>query len=84
MKPANFSTLMDDIRDATVTVFRTCAQAARGIAELPWPALLCAALLLAIALTIIPLALTLFVTFLIIKFAVAALVVGKQRRRSDG
>jgi hypothetical protein len=74
---------MDDIRDATVTVFSACASAARGIADLPWPALLCAALLLAIVMTIIPLALTLFVTFLIIKFAVAALVIDKQRRRSD-
>jgi cell division protein FtsX len=83
VKPANFSTLLDDVRDAVVTVFRACAGAARGIAELPWPALLCAALLLAIAMTIIPLALMLFVTFLVIKFAVAAIVVGKQRRRSD-
>lgn len=83
MKPANFSTLMDDIRDAIVTVFAACARAARGIADLPWPALLCAALLLAIVMTIIPLALTLFVTFLIIKFVVAALVIDKQRRRSD-
>lgn len=83
MKPANFSTLMDDIRDAIVTVFAACANAARGIADLPWPALLCAALLLAMVLTIIPLALMLFVTFLIIKFVVAALVLDRQRRRSD-
>lgn len=83
MKPANFATLLDDIRDAIVTVFSTCAQAARGIADLPWPALLCAALLLAIFMTIIPLALTLFVAFLIIKFAVAAIVMDKHRRRSD-
>lgn len=83
MKAANFATLMDDIRDAILTVFSACAQAARGIADLPWPALLCAALLLAMIMTIIPLALMLFVTFLIIKFAVAALVLDKQRRRSD-
>jgi hypothetical protein len=82
-KPANFSTLLDDIGEACVTVVRSCGRAARGIADLPWPALLVAALVLAFALTIVPVALFLFVVFMVIKFAVAAIVIGKRRQRGE-
>ncbi len=81
VKPANFDTLLDDIRDACLTVFAALVAAARQIATLPWPALLACAFVLALAITLIPVALTLFVLFLVIKLAVGLMVVEKQRSR---
>jgi hypothetical protein len=83
VKPANFNTLLDDIRDACATVFATCARFAKHIATLPWPALLICAFFFALAITLIPVALTLFVLFLAIKLAVGLIVVDKQRRRRN-
>ena len=83
MKPANFNTLLDDIREACLTVFAALVAAARHIATLPWPALLVCAFVLALAITLIPVALTLFVGFLIIKLAVGLIVVDKQRSRRN-
>jgi hypothetical protein len=77
--PATFSDLLDDIGYAFRQVLHFLARAASHIATLPWPALLAAAILLAFAITIIPLALTLFVVLLLLKFAVAAIVVDKRR-----
>jgi hypothetical protein len=82
-KPANFATLMDDIGDAFARVLRGCVRAAKHIATLPWPALLAASVLLAFVLTIVPLALFLFVVFLLLKFAVAAFVIDARRRKGD-
>ncbi len=76
---ATFSDLIDDIGFACKQVLRLLARAVHGLATLPWPALLAACILLALALTIIPLALTLFVVFMLLKFAVAAIVVDKRR-----
>jgi hypothetical protein len=82
-KPANFSTLMDDIADACARVVRGLGRAVKTIAAQPWPVLLLASVVLAFALTIVPLALFLFVVFLVLKFAVAAIVVDKHRNRGD-
>jgi len=76
---ATFSHLLDDIGYAFRQVLRLLARAVRTIAALPWPALLAAAILFAFAITIIPLALTLFVAFMLLKLAVAAIVVDKRR-----
>ena len=83
MKPANFSTLLDDIRDACADVFRLFSRAARHIATLPWPQLLVCAFMFAIAVTLIPLAISVFVFFLIVKLAVTLFVVDKQRARRN-
>jgi hypothetical protein len=83
VKPANFSTLLDDIRDACADVFRLFSRAAKHIATLPWPQLLVCAFFLAIAITLIPLAISVFVFFLIVKLAVTLFVVDKQRARRN-
>lgn len=83
MKPANFSTLLDDIREACVSMFHALGRAATHIGTLPWPALLVCAFLFALVITIVPLALFLFVVFLAIKFAVAAIAIDRQRSRRD-
>lgn len=82
-KPANFATLMDDIGDGCAKILRGCGRAIRGMAGLPWPALLAAAILLALVVTIIPLALFLFVVFMLVKFAVTALASRKHPRLGD-
>ena len=74
-----YSDLLGDIGYAFRQVLAFLARTVRGIAALPWPALLAASILLACALTIIPLALTLFVAFMLLKFAVAAIVVDRRR-----
>lgn len=82
-KPANFSTLLDDIADACARVVRGLGRAVKPIAAQPWPVLLVASVFLAFVLTIVPLALFLFIVFLVLKFAVAAIVIDKQRSRGD-
>lgn len=79
VNPPSFSTLLDDIADACAQVMRFLVRTARTIAALPWPALLAASILLAFAITIVPLALTLFVLFLLLKLAVGAIVIHKRR-----
>ena len=83
MKPANFSTLLDDIRDACADVLRMCSRAARQIAAMPWPTLLVCAFLFAIAITLVPVALTVFVIFLMVKLVVGLIVIDKQRNRGN-
>lgn len=82
-KPANFSTLMDDVLDACARVWHGLGRAAKTIAAQPWPVLLVASVLLAFALTIVPLALFLFIVFLVLKFAVAAFVIDSRRNRGE-
>jgi hypothetical protein len=83
VKPANLSTLLDDIADACARTWRGLGRSARTIAAQPWPVLLAAALVLALALTIVPLALFLFIVFMVLKFGVAALVIEPRRKRGD-
>jgi hypothetical protein len=82
-KPANFSTLMDDIADACARVWRGIKRAAIVVAAQPWPVLLVLSVVLAIALTIVPLVLFLFVVFMALKFAIAAIVIDKHRNKGD-
>lgn len=75
----SLSTVLNDIADAFAQLMRLVAHAARRIAALPWPALLAASVMLAFAITIVPLAFTLFVAFMLLKLAVAAIGVDKRR-----
>lgn len=81
VKPANFDTFLDDLADAMRQLWRLCKRTAVAVAALPWPALLAASIVLAVAISIIPLALTLFVLFLLLKLAVGAIVVHKRRHQ---
>jgi hypothetical protein len=70
--------LFDEIWRAFAQMLR---HGVRLIGRMSPPALLGAALLLAFIVSILPLALVLFVTFMLIKLAVGACVIGKRRRR---
>jgi hypothetical protein len=82
-KAANFATLLDDIGAAGKRVWSGLGRAIRFIAVQPWPVLLLAAILLAFAITIVPLVLFLFIGFLVLKLAVATMVIESRRHRGD-
>ena len=73
MKTTTFRSFAADLEDAAEACMRTLRGGLRTFSALPWPALLLAAMLVAAAITVIPLALTLFAIFLAIKYAVLAI-----------
>jgi hypothetical protein len=76
----------DSINDLLDDIFRATMQAARGLARaigaMAWPQLLATCVVLALLITILPLAFTLFVAFMLVKLVVAAIVL--QSRRNKG
>jgi len=76
---ASFSLLLDDIWHA---LCRAVRYASNAIATMSWPALLLTAVLMAFAISIVPLALTLFVLFMLVKLVVGGIVIGTRRNRS--
>jgi hypothetical protein len=71
--------LMDEICRAFA---QTVRYGVRLVGRMSPPALLGAALVLAFIFTVLPLALVLFVVFMLIKIAVGACVIGGRRQRS--
>ncbi len=71
--------LIDEIFQALTSMLR---YAAPLIGRMSPPALLGAALILAFLVSILPLALVLFVTFMLIKLAVGACVISNRRQRA--
>ncbi|MES2257753.1 MAG: hypothetical protein V4724_04505 [Pseudomonadota bacterium] len=75
--------VLSEVGRATMSVMRF---GMRTLSRMSWPALLASCVMLALLLTILPLALTLFVVFLLLKLAVA-IVAGvqyKNRARRPG
>ncbi|MFC5458391.1 hypothetical protein [Massilia niabensis] len=73
MKTTTFQSFAAELEDAAQACLRTLRGGLRTFSALPWPARLLAAVLVACAITVIPLALMLFATFLAIKYAVLAI-----------
>jgi hypothetical protein len=74
----SFSILLDDTWRA---LCRAVRYASNAIATMSWPALLITAVLMAFAISIVPLAITLFLVFMVIKLVVGGIVVGTRRSR---
>ena len=74
----SLSVLLDDIWRA---LCRTVRYASNAIATMSWPALLITAVLMAFAITLVPLAITLFLVFMVIKLVVGGMVIGTRRNR---
>ena len=74
---ASFSRLLEATGRALVQALR---QGARIIATMSWPQLLVTCVALALVITVVPLALCLFIVFMIVKLAVAAIVLNTRRR----
>lgn len=75
---ASLSVLLDDVWHA---LCRAVRHASNAIAAMSWPALLLTAVLMAFAISLVPLALTLFVLFMLVKLVVGGVVLGKRRNR---
>ena len=73
------ATLEDLARD----IVDACRCAVRAIAVMPWPAMLVCCIALAVVISILPLALFLFVLFMGIKVIIGAFVVDQRRTSRD-
>jgi hypothetical protein len=78
---ASFSVLLDDIWRA---LCRAVRYASHAIATMSWPALLITAVLMAFAISLVPLAITLFVLFMLVKLVVGGFILGQRRERRRG
>lgn len=75
----SFSATLDDLaRD----IVHACRRGARAIAVMPWPAMLVCCIGLAFVISILPLALCLFIAFMAVKLAVGAFVIDARRNRT--
>lgn len=72
--------VFDEVLQAGLHVLRF---AGRTLQRMSWPALLVACVMAAFVLTILPLALTLFAFFLLLKLAIGCFLIGGRRRRRD-
>jgi hypothetical protein len=73
------ATLEDLARD----IVDACRRAVRAIAVMPWPAMLACCIALAFVISVLPLALFLFVLFMGIKVIIGAFVVDRRRTYRD-
>lgn len=74
MKPSRFDSFIADMKALARKTNRAVRSGARTLAALSWPSLLAVSVGLALILSIVPLALTLFIGFLLLKFVAAALL----------
>ena len=84
MKTIN-KTFGESIREASDTVLRIARHALRSVERMSWPSLLAMCVMLALLITILPLAVTLFVLFLLVKLVATALGVSAyhNKRRDE-
>jgi hypothetical protein len=82
MKTIN-RTVGDVLREVAAAASHVGRYAMRTLSRMSWPALLASCVALAFLLTILPLALTLFVIFLLVKIAIA-LVAGYSYNKRRG
>ncbi|TWI63457.1 hypothetical protein IP91_03427 [Pseudoduganella lurida] len=80
MKTIN-KTFMESVGEAADELARIVRHAARRINRMPWPGLLALCVLLALFVTVLPLALTLFVVLLLVKLVAGALGWSHYQRR---
>jgi hypothetical protein len=79
MKSANFRTFCDSMEDVAQDIVRACRRGARTIAAMPWPAMLVCCIGLALVISILPLALFLFILFMGVKVVAGAFVIDRRR-----
>jgi hypothetical protein len=75
---ASFSELLEEIGRAFAQAVR---YGVRAVATMSWPQLMATCVGLALVITIVPLAICLFIVFMIVKLAVAAIVINTRRHR---
>ena len=76
-----FATSMEDVaRD----IVRACRRGVDAIVAMPWPAMLACCIGLALLISILPLALFLFIMFMAVKLVIGAFVVDRRRTVREG
>jgi hypothetical protein len=75
---ASFSALLEEIGRGFAQALR---YGVRAIATMSWPQMIASCIALALMITILPLAICLFIFFMIVKLAVAAIVINTRRHR---
>lgn len=79
MKHTTFRDFSATLEDVAEDIMRACRRLVRAIAVMPWPAMLVCCIGLALLISILPLALCLFVLFMAVKVVVGAFVVDRRR-----
>jgi hypothetical protein len=79
MKSANFRTFCDSMEDLSRDIVRATRRTARTIAAMPWPAMLMCCIGLALIISILPLALFLFIAFMALKVVAGAFIIDRRR-----
>ena len=79
MKSANFKTFCDSLEDVAQDIVRACRKGVRSIAAMPLPAMIACCILLAFVISILPLALFLFILFMGVKVVAGAFVIDRRR-----
>jgi hypothetical protein len=75
---ASFAALLDEFAQAFLKAARYTMGA---VVRMSWPALLACCVTLALAITVLPLALFLFIAFMLVKLIVGAIVIHARMRR---
>lgn len=83
MKHSTFRTFTATLEDVARDIVRASRRVVREIAVMPWPAMLVCCIGLALVISILPLALFLFVAFLGVKLVVGAFVLDANRNRRE-
>jgi hypothetical protein len=83
MKSANFRTFCDSMEDVARDIVRACRRGARTIAAMPLPAMLVCCIALALLISILPLALFLFILFMGVKVVAGAFVIDRRRNMRE-
>jgi uncharacterized membrane protein len=79
MKNATFREFAATMEDVARDVMRACRRLMRVIAVMPWPAMLVCCIGLALLISILPLALFLFILFMAVKLVAASFVIDRRR-----
>jgi hypothetical protein len=83
MKHANFRSFAASMEDVAQDIVEACRRGARTIATMPWPAMLACCIVLAFVISILPLALFLFVLFMGLKVVIGAFAVDHHRAHRE-
>ena len=83
MKHANFRSFAASLEDVARDIVQACRRGARTIAAMPWPAMLACCIALAFVISLLPLALFLFVLFMGLKVVIGAFAVDHRRTQRE-
>jgi membrane protein implicated in regulation of membrane protease activity len=79
MSNTSFREFANAMEDVARDIVRACRRGIKAIVAMPWPAMLACCIGLALLISILPLALFLFVLFMAVKLVVGAFVVDRRR-----